>query len=929
MSTIGSNNRSKQENSGKLANKPIKSREARLYRVEAIASYLDRQIPLITPNQRLASRIKTAWNHRQAGAGLKSWQTADITAIEHWFQTAWQHYVYGVGSEHAGKRVLNQYAKHQLWQSCIKSSPRGLALLKLSATAQQAASAYKTIKLWQLDMDSQAVRQQFVMDEDCSEFICWFDEFELLCEKQNCITPERCIELMLEDSLSLSFEELVLVEFEDIPPLYRAYFSAKVSRFREYHDREKRAQSFAFACDDEEGEIYAAASWVKDILGQQADATIGFIHPQLAQQRSRVERIFSEVLDPAAIAVEEDRYTAPFNFSAGVELSQCPPVKVAIQMLGLLLPEVGVEQIVSVLGSRYCATEIDDLNGRSAIIKALHDGGAATVNGSSLRYLLQNTQWRDIDQQHSGIDLGDQVLSITQTRMLAEQQLPSLWGQRVAVILEQLGWPGAASLDSVEYQQVEHWYTLLADLESIDDISGKLGFQQFLNFLQQLLSETIFQAKTPDSPIQILGLLEGAGLQFSHLWVAGMGHLDWPPAANPSPFLPIGIQRSMAMPHADADREYHFSSQLLDRFSHSADHLCFSYVNIRDGIEQKLSGMLSDVKEISVDGLFVNSSERPYLSFWKKFTDAMQFEDYIDGGGPLLSAEEKVRGGSALLEDQSACAFRAFAKYRLGAESLGELQPALTSMDRGILMHDALFRLWGNIENSTRLAEIESSELTIEIEGAVGSAIKSFLKSRRFQIGEKYLDIERKRLVRLLEEWMSLERQREQFSVVAREEAGEFELGPLKISLRIDRIDEMPDGGKLLIDYKSGNSEVKHWLGQRPEKPQLPLYAFVEGDDISAIAYGYVKAEKSSFIGISDKTNFSEIIPCDDEKALQKRRLDWQGSWQELKGSWQQYITALAQEFIDGNAEVYPSRGMQTCRYCDLAAVCRKHEVMQ
>ena len=201
-----------------------------------------------------------------------------------------------------------------------------------------------------------------------------------------------------------------------------------------------------------------------------------------------------------------------------------------------------------------------------------------------------------MDLQYHGIGFGDQLLSVSQTRIFADEKNPSVWGQLAISMLAQLGWPGAGSLDSVEHQQVEHCYTLLADLESLDDVVGGLNFSQFLIFLKQLLTETIFQPKTPDSPIQILGQLEGAGLQFSHLWVAGMGHFDWPPAANPSPFLPVAIQRSMAMPHADADREYHFSSQLLDRFRHSANQLCVSYVNVRDGIEQKLSGMLNDVK---------------------------------------------------------------------------------------------------------------------------------------------------------------------------------------------------------------------------------------------------------------------------------------------------------------------------------------------
>ena len=910
-----------------MVEKYTKSQQARLYKVEAIATYLEQGVPIITPNQRLASRIKNAWNYQRGDSGVKSWRTADVSAIENWFHASWQKYTFGSPRDHCKKLILDQYAIQQLWCTCIKNSTRGQALLKISATAKQAGNAYKNIKLWRLDMTSDVVRQQFAMDDDSTEFFRWFEEFERLCNVQGCLTPEQCIELMLEDPLSQKFDELVLVEFEDIPPLYRDYFEAKVNQFNEYHDNERQAHTFAVACNTDEDEIYAGANWAKQILSREPNATIGFIHPNLTQQRDRVERIFTEVLDPGAIAVAEPRYIAPFNFSAGVQLSKCPPIKVAVEMLKLTLPEVEVEGAVSVLSSRYSKNDTDDLNGRSVIIKTLYDGGFSTLSGSSLRYILQHTKWVDNDQEHLGISLGDKFLSYAETQKRGEEQLPSLWGLRVIAVLEQLGWPGAESLDSVEYQQIENFYSVLGRLENLDKLSGKFDFLKFLNLLQQLLSETIFQSKTPDSQIQILGLLEGAGLQFSHLWIAEMGHLDWPPTAHPNPFLPIGIQKNMSMPHADADREYHYSSQLINRFSHSADYLYFSYVNLRDGITQKLSGMLSHAKTVSVDQLFDTLLDRPYLSLWKKLETVIQFEDYVDISGPSVSIGESIRGGSSLLEDQSACPFRAFAKYRLGAEALGKLESALTPVDRGILMHDALYRFWGATENSKNLSETGDSKLSCEIESIVKLAIDGFLKTRRFQIGERYLQIEKNRLVSLLEEWIELERQREEFIVVAREKEVEFELGPLKISLRIDRIDEVSDGGKLLIDYKSGSCEVKHWFGERLEKPQLPLYAFVE-DNVGAIAYGYVKADKVSFVGISGNSSFSEILQCDDHAILQKRKLDWQGDWRELKDVWERQITSLAQEFIDGNASVNPNFGSQTCRYCDIAALCRKHEVL-
>lgn len=933
LNTIGFNSAANKGNTEKLSTQANKLRAARLYRVEHIADCLQQQIPVITPNQRLASRVLSAWNDYQSSSGLISWRTADICSIEHWFSLQWQRYLFGSGRRYAGTRVLNAQIANQLWQRCIRQSPQGELLLKVSATAQQAASAYKTIKLWRLDTSSPEIKQRFTIDEDCAEFLGWFDSFEQICEQEAFITPEQCIELMLNDSDSLHLSSLVLLEFEDIPPLYRDFFEARVSQLQEYRDRERKAQCKALASDDDEDEIYGAAHWIKTILEQDSTASIGFIYPQLAQQRRRIERIFNEVLNPSVIAVDENRCTSPFNFSAGTELGQCAPIKVALNFLSLLLPEIEIETAIVCLSSRYGESDSDELNGRARIIKALHDQGLGSISNSSFRYILQSCSWSDREgEQLKGIALGEQLSTLSQNRRLRSDALPSAWAELTNEALATMGWPGAAALDSAEYQQIEHWYRVLEEIELQDEISAKISYTQFLSLLQQLLAETVFQAKTPDSPIQILGQLEGAGLQFSHLWIAGMGHLDWPPTANPNPFIPISIQRSMSMPHADAERELHFCSQLLDSYRHSADHLCFSFVGAREGIQQKLSGLLSDVAVISKEELYGCVPEMPYLRHWRSFNENMVFSEVNDTQGPALSAEEQARGGSGLLEDQSACAFRAFAKHRLGAEALKELQPALTAMERGILLHEALFRLWSEVLNSDQLMAMDDQQLVQVIGDAVESAVGDFLKKSNFQYGEQYLSIEKSRLQALLAEWMNLERQRDQFTVIAQEQAKQFELGPLKISLRIDRIDELEDGSKLLIDYKSGNCDIKHWFGDRPEKPQLPLYAAVEGAEeaeVGGIAYAQVKKQKTAYIGLSANNSFGAVLICNDQKALQKKKLDWQGNWPQLMENWQGQINQLAQEFIEGLAIVKPARGEQTCRYCDLACLCRKHEILQ
>ncbi|MFS1525506.1 hypothetical protein ACL7TT_15570 [Microbulbifer sp. 2304DJ12-6] len=60
---------------------------------------------------------------------------------------------------------------------------------------------------------------------------------------------------------------------------------------------------------------------------------------ELGQCRTRVETIFSRVLEPQCTDPQQPHYTLPFNFSAGVPLAQTPIGSAALQLLDLLRGE--------------------------------------------------------------------------------------------------------------------------------------------------------------------------------------------------------------------------------------------------------------------------------------------------------------------------------------------------------------------------------------------------------------------------------------------------------------------------------------------------------------------------------------------------------------------------------------------------------------
>ena len=69
----------------------------------------------------------------------------------------------------------------------------------------------------------------------------------------------------------------------------------------------------------------------------------------------------------------------------------------------------------------------------------------------------------------------------------------------------------------------------------------------------KLLQLAIDKPETPEAPIQVLGALESAGLEFDALWASGLTDEAWPLVARPNPFIPPALQRKAGIPEASAE----------------------------------------------------------------------------------------------------------------------------------------------------------------------------------------------------------------------------------------------------------------------------------------------------------------------------------------------------------------------------------------
>ena len=172
-----------------------------------------------------------------------------------------------------------------------------------------------------------------------------------------------------------------------------------------------------------------------------------------------------------------------------------------------------------------------------------------------------------------------------------------------------------------------------------------------------------------------------------------------------------------------------------------------------------------------------------------------------------------------------------------------------------------------------------------------------------------------KRLETLLDRRL-LERGRQPFKVHSCEQRVQANIGGLPIQIKRDRVDEV-DGRLFHIDYKTGRTSLSSWAGERPDSPQVPLYAVVDNDNCMGAAFGQVRKGDTALKGIaeSDGVGFG-VIPAD------KLKVDLPPSWDAIKAHWTERLEALAKEFLAGVNHVMP-KSASSCQMCHLAALCR------
>ncbi|MDF1678682.1 MAG: PD-(D/E)XK nuclease family protein [Legionellaceae bacterium] len=765
-------------------------------------------------------------------------------------------------------RLLSDAHIQALWRHILDNTENAEPQQNLINTLQQ---AFVMCTHWQLSCPHQA----FQSTPQTKQFETYRINFLNALQKRHAITEYQLSDYFIAHLNTQPTERILWVCFDDYTPAQKA-FQAHLSALgviQEHIELEGETPvSYQVIASDKIDEYARITQFIQTALKQKTKR-IGIIVPNLHEEAAPLERYLKRHID-----------ASQFSFSLGKPLADYPFIAHALQWLKLNLFEISHHDIQLLLNSPYLVGATKEWHARIATLQHL-----PLLQERALLFKTFKQALKDKTPL-----LFDALNALTPYPKKASMRH---WATLFLNRLKTLGFPGEKPLQSIQYQCFERFIGLFDTFISLAVIQPEMTAKEALTAFQDIAKACIFQPEKADTPVTILGLLEASGCPFDAVWMADVTHQNLPSKVHFNAFIPITLQREMCMPYADAKREYLLAEKRIHRLKKVADTLVFSYPALVNDIPTLPSPLIGTLPEY------------PSPPLTKKSHSALitERETYHLPFAPC----DTPTGGSTRLTQQALCPFQAFAAHRLHATEYPALVDGLDASTRGQVVHRVLEALWRTLKTQKKLLAYQETELQIAVEQLIEKALKPLKQQRPHSFPKLIQSIELKRLKRLIYAALDWDKSRPAFAIEALEKRFTLTLGKLEFRIQLDRLDLLETGEKWLIDYKSRIPSPLPFHEERPDAPQLLLYALLD-NAIRGLLFIELKKGHVTCCGFAE-----DAYLVDGIKALSQDE-----NWLTYQQLWHQRLTELSDEFYRGHCPPAPKKS-STCQTCNFHALCR------
>jgi len=881
---------------------------------------------IICPTARLVRAIEADIVKAQVQIGNTQWQSPQVLTLTQWLDTLTETSLLAGKIQNPPIR-LNAFNEQLLWEEVIQQSLKKNAfgaLFNVSGLASAATEANQYCIAWQLHIPRDGLA------EETRQFVQWQQAFQKRCVALGVLENVRYTDWQLEgiktNALKPSIHEpsgsISFAGFDQTAPQearLRDLLKTRGIAVTEYPNKlATPADAQHISLENSEAECRAAVAWAKQQLDTNPQCNIAIIAPKLSAVRNQLADLLDDTFCPASARPALFSGTRPYNFSLGTPLIVQPMIQAALNLLRLFTSyQTSQADISKILLSPFWSNYAKEADARAQLDAYMRENAAVNLSLNSFINFAKNVL-------ENGLSINQLVqdLIAASAYISNKKAAPSAWAQCFTQILTALQWPRARNINSLEFQTQKAWKKALQQLSALDALDSQVSMQNATSLIQQICTAQVFQPETVhNTPIQVLGMMEALSAPVDAIWVLQMNDHIWPPPARPNALLPSYIQRSLRLPNADNSVQTSFAKGIHQRVLHSANTVIFSSSQRENTTQLRSSPLIKNVAAIANLPLALTLAEK--LSETGN-ADLRHIDDHM---APAVQAGDHVSGGTGLFRAQAICPAWAFYQYRLGAKSLKTPSEGLDNLVRGQLVHAVLAAFWQPDEKKRHFADLRdmsNAALEININKAINKALHDFAETTNIAT-KTLLALEGERLYKLISAWLAFEiEQGIAFHIVGCELEKQVDISGIEVTLKIDRIHQLEDGGMVFVDYKTGQApKTSTWSEDRIAEPQLPIYASFYFDDatqiIAGLQFGMVKTAEHSFEGVTKDTFDAE--PNKRKSKFTQTFDDWPSLLEHFKTS----IEAIAAEIKAGEASVKFS-DTNALTYCEVLPLLRLPE---
>lgn len=795
-----------------------------------------------------------------------------------------------------------------LWEKVIRNSLNSDSLSRhtsLKGLSRRASEAYAIMQEYQIDLSELALG-----GEESEALAQWAEEIKS--ELKTSKLKQRALIADIPSLLCSALPEQILPKsiildgFEPFTPVQQQLLD---------HLKEKGCDILTVCsdqpstvptltpCPDEMSEFHQVASRIKSLLEIDPLMRISILTSDSFSDSNSLRRKLNRVLMP------ESR-VSPFCdqqavMMPGDALSDWPMIQQTLHLLSLAGKGiVDFSDFSTLLFSPWIRGFEEERMERAALDARFRRQNRHRL---SLRKLLESSDIESLPEFHAAIK---EVHNWPTSSRSASQWVKEIHSLLQITGIAQAGLDDEVPRSNIEIRQMNAFKDALISLVSADAIHSSMTWTRFLSMLNSACSEVKLTLTARYPNITVMPLTQITGLCFDHIFVLAMDEQALPSAARPQPLLPLSLQKRYGIPGSHGALQFDASTRLWQQLLQASSNIEISYAEQKDVREIQPSSFVDELEE----------KEAAHTEITEQMAELESYEDAID---LALQPDEQVRGGTAVIKNQSACPFRAFATHRMGISALEETSPGLEPTSKGSLIHLALEYIWKELQTHAALTALNSDETTELIDASIQYA----WHESSVVAGAMTQAYEQKRMQRVLSEWMQLELERPAFKVIGIEQEYLLQLPEtsspqFSVKIKADRMDQDGSGHRILIDYKTGEKQsTSKWLNERIEEPQLPQYALAARLGINdAVAFARVRSGDMAYEGLcKEDIGIKGIVACDGKR-------NTPDDWQQVLDEWKTNINALAFEFVNGRSDVSP-RNANACKYCGFEAICRIEEI--